>query len=146
MLNETLIAGVVIAVLVLVGIYLLVMRQREKSRIEEIMNKRKQESILSHRGIFVEGREKLPVALSLTRKSVLYENEDLQARLDLDTIDEVEYDDETITGLEQEGHRVIRLRSHGNSFEFMVTAAEAAEWEEHLPQHHLDEPGKVQAI
>jgi hypothetical protein len=145
-MNETLIAGVVISILVLVGIYLLVMRQRSKSRIDEIMNKRKQEAILSHRGIFLEGREKLPVALTLTRRSVLYENEDLEARLDLDTVDEVEYDDETITGLEQDGHRVIRLRTHGNSFEFMVTAAEAAEWEEHLPAHRVDEPGKVQAV
>lgn len=143
---EAIIVAVVISVVVIAAIIWIVQRQRASSSIDKFIQKRKSESILSDRAIFMEGREKLPVALTLTRQSVFYENQDFEARLDVAQIDEVEYDDETMTGLSQEGHRILRLRSHSHTFEFILPSAQIKQWEEHLSPHHLDEPGDVKAV
>lgn len=143
---EGIIVAVVVSIVVIAAIIWLVNRQRASSRIDQFIQKRKGSSILSHRAVFMEGREKLPVALSLTKETVYYENADFEARLDLSQIEEVEYDTETTTGLSQEGNRIVRFRSHGHTFEFVVPDAEIKKWEEHLSAHHLDEPGEVRAV
>lgn len=143
---EGIIVAVVISIVVIAAIVWLVGRQRAKGKIDSFIQKRKGGAILSHRATFMEGREKLPVALTLTSETVYYENADFEARLDLSQVDEVEYDTETATGLSQEGHRVVRFRSHGHTFEFIVPQAEVKNWEEHLSAHHLDEPGEVHAV
>ncbi len=143
---EAIIVAVVVSVIVIAAIIWLIQRQRASSSIDKFMQKRKGESILSHRAVFMEGREKLAVALTLTDKTVFYENQDFEARLDITQIDEVEYDDETMTGLSQDGHRILRLRSHSHTFEFILPNAQIKQWEEHLSPHHLDEPGAVEAV
>lgn len=143
---EGIIVTVVVSIIVIAAIFWVVQRQRSSSTIDKFIQKRKGSSILSHRATFMEGREKLPVALTLTKESVFYENADFEARLDLSQIDEVEYDTETATGLSQEGHRVVRFRTHGHTFEFIAPAADVKQWEDHLSAHHLDEPGSVQAV
>ena len=140
-----LISTVIVVVILLAIIIWFVNQQRAKGRIDEMVKKRAGDAIIAHRALYMEGRERLPVALALTPQSVFYENFDLEARLDLDRIDEVEYDDETTTGLSQEGCKILRLRSHGQVFEFVITKAEAEEWAEHLKTHHIDEPGAVTA-
>ena len=58
----------------------------------------------------------------------------LQASIDLSVIEEVEYDDELATGRSvPDGHRALRLRSHGAAFEFIMPAAEALKWQAALP-------------
>ncbi|MDX1582152.1 MAG: hypothetical protein R3338_00975 [Thermoanaerobaculia bacterium] len=142
---EVVIVIVVVSIVVIAAIIWIFQSQRSSKKIDEIIKKRKPSAILSHRATFMEGREKLQVALTLTKETIFYENADFDARLDLTQIDEVEYDDETTTGLSQEGHRIIRLRTHGHTFEFIAPKAQVKQWEEHLATHHLDEPGKVEA-
>lgn len=140
-----LVTTIIVVIILLAVIIWFINQQRSKGQIDERVKKRSADSILAHRALYMEGRERLPVSLSLTSSTIFYENADLEARLDLDRIDEVEYDEETTTGLSQEGSRVLRLRSHGQVFEFIITKAQAKEWMEHLPTHHLDEPGSVHA-
>lgn len=143
---EVLFVIVVVSIVVIAAIIWIVQSQRSSKKIDEMIKKRKPSAILSHRATFMEGREKLSVALTLTKKTIYYENADFDARLDLEQIDEVEYDSETTTGLSQEGHRILRLRTHGHTFEFIVPTAELKQWEEHLASHHLDEPGEIEAV
>lgn len=143
---EAVIVTVVVSIVVIAAIIWIVQRQRAKSKIDHLIQKRKPSAILSHRATFMEGREKLSVALTLTKETVFYENADFDARLDLTQIDEVEYDTETMTGLSREGHRIVRFRTHGHTFEFIAPSADVAKWEEHLSTHHLDEPGEVHAV
>lgn len=140
-----LVSTIIVVVILLAVIIWFVNQQRAKGRIDEMVKKRAPDAIIAHRALYMEGRERLPVALALTGSTIFYENADLEASLDLNRIDEVEYDEETTTGLSQEGCKILRLRSHGHVFEFVVTNAEAKEWMEHLPPHHLDEPGGVHA-
>lgn len=139
------IVGVILTIVTIAVIIWAVSRQKAKAGVSQLLNKHGEDALLAHRAIFMEGRERLPVALALTRESLFYDNLDLNARLDLDRIDEVEYDDETATGLSKVGHGVIRLRSHGHTFEFILTDSEIKEWQEHLPAHRLDEPGTITA-
>lgn len=143
---EAIIVAVVISIVVIAAIIWLIQRQRASSSIDKFIQKRKGNAILSHRAVFMEGREKLPVALTLTKETVFYENQDFEARLDLSQIDEVEYDTETTTGLSQDNHRIVRFRSHGHIFEFLAPAADVKQWEEHMSAHHLDEPGSIEVV
>ena len=62
----------------------------------------------------------------------------LEASLDLSRIDEVEYDDELTTGHQVEsGSRVMRIRSHGTAFDFVLTSADASRWQQVLPSKQL---------
>jgi hypothetical protein len=74
------------------------------------------------------------VAIALTADHLYYENPDLQADLELARVEEIEYDDELTTGHQAPaGTRVMRLRSHGTAFEFVLPNAEAAKWQSSLP-------------
>ena len=102
------VAGLVIAA-VLVWFFL---RTRSADMIGEMMEKRRASSRIVSRADYVEGMEKIPVAIALTNDTFYYENPDLQASFDLNRIDEVEYTDELSTGKEvAHGCRAIRLRS-----------------------------------
>ena len=73
-----------------------------------------------------------------------YENPDIEASLDLNQLEEVEYDDETATGHHVTG-KALRLRSHGHCFEFLLDDATAREWAKLLPPHQFSE-GTAQAV
>jgi hypothetical protein len=125
----TLVGIVVLAVLVVVFLKL-----RQKDLLGAMMQKRQASSKLVSRADYVEGMERIPVALSLTAESLYYENPDLEASFELSRIDEVEYDDELATGrMLDHDRRVMRLRSHGTAFEFVLEKPETQKWMAALP-------------
>ena len=138
-----------IEILVLIGIAAVaavvwyMMRARSADQIQKIITKHQQASRLVSKAEFVEGRNRMPVALALRDRSIHYENTDLEAELELERIDEVEYSDELATGMDVNNGRVLRLRSHGHSFEFLLEPRAAEEWAAMLPSHRMDEPGRV---
>ncbi len=137
------IAGLAV-VAVLVSVYL---KLRRKDMLAAIMEKHRRESRLVSRAEYVEGAEKIPVALALTDDTFYYENEDLQASFELARIDEIEYDDELATGRSvQSGCRVLRLRSHGATFEFVLEPADCSKWLAALPPHTYNNQPVPQAV
>jgi hypothetical protein len=120
-----------IAVVALVAVYL---KLRQKDFLETHLAKFRSSAKLVSRAEYVEGAELIPVALALTDKTFYYENNDLEASFDLDRIDEIEYDDDLATGRTLHGAcRVLRLRSHGAAFEFVLDKADCAKWTAALP-------------
>ena len=137
-------AVTVIGLVVLAGLIWLFLKTRSKDLIEEMMVKRRASSRLVSRAEFLEGMEKISVALSLAADRICYENPDIDAYLELRHIEEIEYDDETATGHPIEG-RVLRLRSHGHTFEFLLEIPTARQWESMLPSRRADQ-GTAQAV
>lgn len=135
----------VVGVVVLVALIFIFVRVRMKDLLDEYLKKRSASSRVCSRADYVEGAERIPVALSLTNDTIYYENSDLQASLELQNIDEVEYDDETATGKAVIG-KALRLRSHGHMLEFVLDAANARLWQTALPPHRLDEGPAARAV
>ncbi|HSP15718.1 MAG TPA: hypothetical protein VLV78_13290 [Thermoanaerobaculia bacterium] len=124
----------VVGIVVLAFLVWYFLRTRSKDLVTEIMERRRPSSRLVTRADYVEGMNHVPVALSLTNDTVYYENPDMQASFELARIDDVEYDDELTTGKSvPAGSRALRLRSHGSTFEFVLSAAETPKWESALP-------------
>ena len=140
----TLTAVTFAGLVVLAALIIVFFRIRSKDLLEEMIAKRRAESRLVTRAGFVQGLEEIPVALSLTNDAIVYENSDLEARLELRHIEEVEYDDETTTGHAVSG-KELRLRSHGQTFEFVVDTKTAQQWQAALPVRRLDQ-GTAQAV
>src|ERR1051325_7839528 len=132
----------VVGAVVLVALLVIFLRVRAQDQLEAIINQKKSSSRLVTRAQFVEGLERIPVALSLASDAVNYENPDLQASLSLDVIDEIEYDDETATGHTVVG-KTLRLRSHGHTFEFILDSATARQWSELLAPRTFDQARAV---
>jgi hypothetical protein len=130
----------VVAMIVLAALVVLFIRTRNKDLIEELLNKRRESARLVSRADYIEGLEKMPVALALTTDTFYYENPDLEARFELSRIEEVEYDTELSTGRDiLHGCKVLRLRSHGTTFEFILANDDYAKWVAMLPPHRMDE-------
>lgn len=128
----------VVGVLVLAGLIVVYLKLRQKDIIGALLEKRRNSSKLVSRADYVEGAELIPVAMALTNDSVYYENTDLEASFELNRIDEIEYSDELMTGKNHRDNvRVLRLRSHGTAFEFLMDRAEAAKWQAALPPRTL---------
>jgi hypothetical protein len=132
-----------VGVIVLVILVIVFIRRHSSDQTDAMMKKRAGEARIANRAEYVEGMANIPVALTLTATSLYYENPDLQARLDLDRIEEVEYDDELSTGHEVKDGKVLRLRSHGHTFEFILDLKSAPNWLRLLPPHRMGEPGNV---
>lgn len=121
----------IVVLAVLVAVYL---KLRQKDMLGALMDKRRQSAKVVSRADYVEGAEKIPVALSLTNDTLYYENPDLEASFDLQRLDEVEYAEDLATGKNlHAGARVLRLRSHGAAFEFVLDDQEAKKWMVALP-------------
>lgn len=133
-----------VGLVVLVALIWLFLKTRSKDLIEEMLAKRRGSSRLVSRAEFVEGLERLAVALSLANDRIIYENPDLDAYLELRHLEEIEYDDETATGHPVEG-RILRLRSHGHTFEFILDPATARQWESMLPPRRAGQ-GTAKAV
>ena len=134
-----------VGVVALVALVILFLRMRMKDVIDEHLKRRSANSRVCNRADFVEGIERIPVALALTDDTIYYENDDLEASLDLANIEEVEYDDETATGRHIVG-KALRLRAHGHTFEFVLDMPSARQWQMALPPHRLDEGPTAQAV
>lgn len=135
----------VVGLVVLVALIVVFFRLRMKDLIDEYVKKRSASSRVCCRAEYVEGIERIPVALALTGDTIYYENPDLEASVELQNIDEIEYDDETATGQSVVG-KTLRLRAHGHTFEFILDAANARLWQAALPPHRLDEGPAAQAV
>jgi hypothetical protein len=136
----------VVGLIVVIALGLILVRKLREDKIESLLKKRRNVARVSQIALYVEGPSQVPVALTLTKSMLFYENEDLQASLELARINEVEYDDDVSTAQSSAHGRVLRLRSHGQVFEFILRKEKAAEFEEHLPAHHIDQPGGVQVV
>lgn len=134
----------IVGLVVLAPLIWLYLRMRSKDQIDEMMAKRRASSRLVSRADFVEGLERIPVALALSTDIISYENPDLDATLELKHIEEVEYDDETATGQSVDG-KALRLRSHGHTFEFVLDSNTARQWESTLPPRRMSQ-GTAQAV
>ena len=127
-------------VIVLVGLAVLFVKTRSKDLVEDIMNKRRPTSKLVTRGDYVEGLEHIAVAISLTGDTFYYENPDLEARFELSRIEEVEYSEELATGRSvHHGCGVLRLRSHGAAFEFVLAPQDCIKWQAALPARSINQ-------
>jgi hypothetical protein len=128
----------VVGVVVLAVLIWMLVRARSKDRIAELMARRAGSSKVVSRADYVEGMQRMPVALSLTADSLYYENPDLQASFELKNIEEIEYDDELATGRQLEsGTRALRLRSHGATFEFILDPIDSQKWAATLPARRV---------
>ncbi len=127
----------IVGVVVLAALVWLFIRTRSKDLIEEMMTKRRATAKAVARAEFLEGPNRIPVALSLMDDRIVYENPDIDAYLETKNIEEIEYDDETSTGHSVHG-RVLRLRSHGHTFEFELDGPMAHHFETVLPAKHSD--------
>ena len=127
-----------VGVVVLAALIWLFIQTRSKDLLEEILAKQRSTAKAATRAEFLEGPNRIPVALCVMADRVAYVNPDLDAFLDMKNIDEVEYDDETSTGRSVHG-RVLRLRSHGHAFEFELDAQGAKLCEAALPAKRMSE-------
>ena len=128
----------VVGVIVLAVLVVVFLKMRQRDMLGAIMEKRRPNSTLVSRADYVEGAETIPVALALSGDTFYYENPDMEASFELSRIDEIEYSDELMTGKNHdESCRVLRLRSHGTAFEFLLPRAECKKWEAALPPRTL---------
>ena len=126
--------AILAGIAVLVVLVVILFKVRQKDLIGAIIQKRQAGATLVSRADYMEGMEKIPVALSLTADTLYYENPDLEASFELSRIDEVEYDDELATGKTLDhDRRVLRLRSHGTAFEFVLEKPDTQKWMAALP-------------
>jgi hypothetical protein len=120
-------------------------RSRLNDSFETILLRHRPTAKVSSRAELVDGRNHIPVALTLEQLTIYYENPDLDAMLDIDQIDEVEYGSDLLTGGIASG-AVLRLRAHGRAIEFILDMATASKWSELLPPHRMDQIGHVHAV
>jgi len=104
-------------------------------RLQQLMDHRRASSRLVSRGEFIDGSRHLPVALALGESTLYYESSDLQASLDLQWIDDVEYDDEVVTGHSIGEGKILTLRCYSQAFEFLIPIAVLPQWQAVLPAH-----------
>ncbi|MFZ2493186.1 MAG: hypothetical protein WA208_17025 [Thermoanaerobaculia bacterium] len=124
----------IIGLVLLAGLVVFLIKSLRKDHIDAFLLKRQPTSKIATRAEFVEGTQRIPVALSLAPTAIYYESPDLEASFDLDRLDEIEYADELATGMTIDSKlRVLRLRSHGHAVEFLLEHDEAQKWQTALP-------------
>jgi hypothetical protein len=108
-------------------------RRRGADRIAGFNEKRRASSRIVSRGELVDGNRHQAVALALTQETLYFENSDMEASIDLQWVREIEYDTELATGLAIASGKVLRLRSHSQTFEFVLANDVVARWHMMLP-------------
>ena len=113
------------------------LRRFADDSLQRFTNRRLDSSRLVGRGEFVDGSRHLPVALALSRSALYYENANMEASIDLELIEEIEYDSELSTGQAVGEGRALRLRCFSQTFEFILPDETLAQWKSVLPaQQH----------
>ena len=125
-----LIAGPVVVVLLVWNL----LRRFASDRLQVVTDRRRPQSRLVSNGEFVDGNRHVPVALALTESSFYYENPDVEASIDLQTIHEVEYASQLATGAVIASGKVLRIRCYSQTFEFVLPADDVARWKSVLPE------------
>jgi hypothetical protein len=117
-------------------------------RIAGFNEKRRAASRIVGRGEYVDGNRHLDVALALTQSTFFYENGDMEASIDLQWVREIEYDTELATGLAIANGKVLRLRTHSQTFEFVLANDIVPRWHMMLPPRRLSTPatGNTQIV
>ena len=123
----------ILGIAVLAVLFWNLYRRFSADRIAAFCEKRRLSSRIVSRGQFFDGNRHLDVALALTRSSFFYENGDMQASIDLQWVNEIEYDTHLGTGAAAVGGKVLRLRCHSQSFEFVLPEDVVARWHMMLP-------------
>jgi hypothetical protein len=136
---------IVLGVPALAGLFWWYRRSRVNDGFNLILTRHRPTAKVSSRAELVDGRNHIPVALTLEQQHIYYQNSDLDATLDIDQIDEVEYSSDLLTGGIATG-AVLRLRAHGRAIEFVLDMATARRWSELLPPHRMDQIGTVHAV
>lgn len=139
------VALLLIAAVALVGLVLWFRRLHENASFDGIMLRRRATAKISSRAELVDGRNHIPVALTLEQAQICYENVDMNASLDIAEIDEVEYGSDLLTGGIAKG-AVLRVRAHGRAIEFVLDMPTAEKWSHLLPPHRIDQLGHVHAV
>jgi hypothetical protein len=134
-----------VATLALVSLVWWYNRLRADDRMAAIVLRKRGTSMLTSPAHLIDGANHIAVALSLGPAGISYENADLDASIDLGQIDEVEYGSDLVTGGIADG-AVLRLRSHGRAYEFVLGVAVAERWSHSLPPHRIDQPGRVEVV
>ena len=134
-----------LAAVVVVGLVWWYRRSRASDRIGAAMDRRRPTATICSRAHLISGGSHFPVALTLEKQHINYENDDLDGSLDLENVDEVEYSSDLMTGGIANG-AVLRLRAHGRAIEFVLDSAAAEAWSRFLPPHRMDEAGTVHAV
>ncbi|HET7710701.1 MAG TPA: hypothetical protein VFL80_02115 [Thermoanaerobaculia bacterium] len=136
----------VVGVVVLAVLIWFFLRTRMQDHLTAMYEKRRSSSTLVSRADYAEGMERIPVVIALANNTFYYENGDLEASFELNRIDEVEYDDELATGRQiEKGCRVLRLRTHGTTFDFVMSEADSAKWQAAVPARRMD-AGTAKAV
>jgi hypothetical protein len=110
-------------------------------RIRRLNDQRRDSCRLVSRGEFIDGSRHIPVALALSERALYYENSTMQASLDLDWIQEVEYEDELSTGQPVAHGKVLRLRCFSQGFEFVLPEDVLQRWQAVMPSHQMQPQG-----
>jgi hypothetical protein len=139
--NVVTVVGVVVAIVLIV----VLIKFLNRDKTDAIIKKRKATSLFVCPAVYVEGPTRIDVALAVDQSKIYYENEDMQSYLDLKNVEEVEYDEDLMTGSATPDMDVLRLRSHGHTFEFVMTKEDIGRFRKVLPPHRADEPGEVHA-
>lgn len=133
------------ALLALGGLAWWFTRVRVEDRLSAILTNGRSLSTISSRAQLIDGANHVPVALTLDPRRITYRSSDLDASIDVHDIDEVEYGSDMMTGGIADG-AVLRLRTHGRAFEFVLDMAAAERWSHQLPPHRLNEEGRVEVL
>jgi hypothetical protein len=121
------------AVIVLALLTWTLLRHLASDRMQQFTDRRRGSSRFVSLGEFVDGSRHLPVAMALSGSAFYYENSNMQASLDLQWIQEVEYENELATGHHVGTGRVMRLRCFSQTFEFVLPEDVVAQWQAILP-------------
>ena len=130
----------VVGLAAVAGLVFLLLRAHLNDQLSSILKKRAPSSKIAQVATFIEGIEEVPVVVAVTDGAFYYENPDLQAHFDLNLVEEIEYDDELSTAKEHHEGKVLRLRSHGQAFEFVLPKNDAPKWMQALPPRRVEAP------
>jgi len=118
-------------------------RHFRADRIAALNEKRRATSRMVSSGEYLDGNRRVPVALSMTQSTFVYENGDMQSSLELQWVNEVEYDTRLSTGLAVEGVKVLRRRCYSRTYEFVIPNDVVPRWHMMLPPRRSVEYGTL---
>ncbi len=144
-MTNTLLLLIALALIAVAGLVWYYRRLRQDHLLNAIVARTRTDSGISSRAQLIDGANHIAVALTLEPRRITYQNADLDAAIDIQQIDEVEYGSDLVTGGIAHG-AVLRLRAHGRAIEFVLDAAAAERWSRRLPPHRFDEAGAVQVV